>query len=131
MRHYFALVHKEEDSAYGVQFPDVSGVFSAADTADEIVPQAIEALRLYAEDMPLPEPSSHARLLERSDVKVELSKGAFLVQVPLIENDTAVVRANVSFERGLLRAIDEAAAARGLTRAAFLAQAARREIETA
>jgi metal-responsive CopG/Arc/MetJ family transcriptional regulator len=62
---------------------------------------------------------------------VELSKGAFLVQVPLIENDTAVVRANVSFERGLLRAIDEAAAARGLTRAAFLAQAARREIETA
>lgn len=129
MRHYFALVHKDEDSAFGVQFPDVVGVFSAADTADKIVPNAIEALRLYAEDAELPEPSSHADILHRSDVRQELAKGAFLVQVPLIETDTAVVRANVSFERGLLRAIDEAAAARGLTRAAFLASAARKEIE--
>lgn len=129
MRHYFALVHKDEDSAFGVQFPDVEGVFSAADKAEKIVPNAIEALRLYAEDAELPEPSSHADILRRPDIKEELAKGAFLVQVPLIETDTAVVRANVSFERGLLRAIDEAAAARGLTRAAFLASAARKEIE--
>jgi predicted RNase H-like HicB family nuclease len=129
MRHYLALVHKEEDSAFGVQFPDIEGVFSAADSAEEILPQAIDALRLYAEDANLPEPSSHADILRRPEVRKELSQGAFLVQVPLIETDTAVVRANVSFERGLLRAIDETAAARGLTRAAFLASAARKEIE--
>jgi len=41
------------------------------------------------------------------------------------------VRENVTFERGLLRAIDEAAKDRSLTRSAFLANAARREIEGA
>lgn len=41
------------------------------------------------------------------------------------------MRVNVTFERGLLRAIDEAAKDRSLTRSAFLANAARREIEGA
>ena len=53
----------------------------------------------------------------------------YAIAIPLIDNDTAVVRANVTFERGILRAIDAEAKARGLTRAAFLASAARREIE--
>jgi len=56
-------------------------------------------------------------------------QGSIILAIPLIENDTAVVRANVSFERGLLRAIDEEAKGPGLTRAAFLAQSARKEIE--
>jgi len=38
------------------------------------------------------------------------------------------VRVNVTVERGLLNQIDEAAGARGLTRSAFLAQAAREKI---
>ncbi|TIP86280.1 MAG: CopG family transcriptional regulator, partial [Mesorhizobium sp.] len=52
-----------------------------------------------------------------------------LVSVPLIDNDSAVVRANVTFERGVLRAIDMAARERGITRSAFLSSAARKEIE--
>ncbi len=47
----------------------------------------------------------------------------------MIEADTAVVRANVTFERGMLRAIDEAARRLGVTRSAFLASAARDKIE--
>ncbi|WP_244742034.1 type II toxin-antitoxin system HicB family antitoxin [Mesorhizobium sp. L-8-10] len=31
MRHFFALVHKEAESAYGFQLPDLPNVFSAAD----------------------------------------------------------------------------------------------------
>lgn len=131
MRHYFALVHKDADSAYGVQFPDLPGVFSAADEQDAIVANAIEALRFAAEDGDLPAPATHAEIVAREEIRAELAKGAYLVSVPLIENDTAIVRANVTFERGLLRAIDEEAKARGLTRAAFLASAARKEIEAA
>ena len=130
VRHYFALVHKDADSAFGVQFPDIGGVFSAADDADEIVPNAIEALRHYAEDRALPQPSDHAAIVARDDVRAALAEGAYLISVPLIDNDTEIVRANVTFERGMLRAIDTAAKERGLTRAAFLASAARREIET-
>jgi HicB_like antitoxin of bacterial toxin-antitoxin system len=37
-------------------------------------------------------------------------------------------RANISLDRGLLEAIDQAAATRGLTRSAFLASAAREKI---
>lgn len=129
MRHYFALVHKDEESAFGVQFPDISGVFSASDKAEHLVGNAVEALRLYAEDSELPEPSGLTDLLAKEGIRAELASGAFLISVPLIDNDTAVVRVNVTFERGLLRAIDDTAKTRGITRAAFLASAARREIE--
>ncbi len=50
------------------------------------------------------------------------------MQVPYIPADTTPARVNVSIERGLLRAIDEAAKERNMTRSAFLASAARRAI---
>jgi predicted RNase H-like HicB family nuclease len=129
MRYYFALVHKDADSAYGVQFPDLPGVFSAADEQGEIIAKAAEALQLSAEDENMPAPSTHEAIVARAEVRAELANGAYLIQVPLISNDTTVVRANVSFERGMLEAIDATAKARGMTRAAFLANAARHEIE--
>jgi predicted RNase H-like HicB family nuclease len=126
---YLALVEKDENSAFGMRFPDIPGVFSAADNQDGIVPNAVEALQLWAEDMPLPPSSPHEDVVARADVREALAVGAYLISVPLIDNDTAVVRANVTFERGMLRAIDAAARSRGVTRSAFLASAARREIE--
>ena len=130
MKTYLALVEKDRDSAFGVRFPDLPAVFSAADMQEEIVANAIEALQLWAEDMPLPDPSSHADVISRADIRDALAVGGYLISVPFIDNDTAVVRANVTFERGVLRAIDAAARERGITRSAFLASAARREIET-
>lgn len=129
MRTYLALVEKQEDSAFGVRFPDIPGCFSAADEQNDVVANAVEALQLWAEDMPMPPPSSHDQILEMEGVRSALASGSYLVAVPLIENDTAVVRANVTFERGVLRAIDKVAQERGLTRSAFLADAARKEIE--
>jgi predicted RNase H-like HicB family nuclease len=130
MRAYFAIVHKDRDSAYGVSFPDLSGVFSAADEEKDIIANAMEALELYAEDAELPEPSTIESVVARPEIREELAAGAFIVRVPLLDNDTRVVRANVTFEAGMLRAIDETAQRRGLTRSAFLASCARKEIET-
>ncbi len=129
MHYYIAVVHKDEDSAFGAHFPDLPGCFSAADTLDEIVPKAAEALALYAEDTVLPDPRSLDALRKDKDVAAHLAHGAMLVAVPHIENDARVERANISMEAGLLRAVDAAAKSRNLTRSAFLAQAARREIE--
>ncbi|PYE29224.1 putative RNase H-like HicB family nuclease [Rhizobium sp. PP-WC-2G-219] len=129
MRSYLAIVHKDPDSAFGVSFPDMPSVFSAADAEEDLIIHAIEALRLFAEDEPLPEPSTVEAILKREDIRTELAEGAFLIRVPLIEDDTRVVRANVTFEAGTLRAIDETAARRGLSRSAFLASCARKEIE--
>lgn len=129
MMSYYALVHKDEGSAFGVSFPDLPAVFSAAETEDEIVANAIEALRLWAEDEPLPTPSSLEAIRKDSDVRQALEEGAFLVRIPVIDNDARVVRANVTFEAGLLRAIDETARKRGVSRASFLANAARKALE--
>lgn len=131
MRSYLAIVHKDAGSAFGVSFPDLPQVFSAADAEEDLIQNAIEALRLWAEDEPLPVPSPIEAVLGRVEVREELAEGAFLIRVPLIEDDTRVVRANVTFEAGTLRAIDEAAARRGLSRSAFLASCARKEIESA
>lgn len=128
MAHYMALVHKEKNSAFGVQFPDVPGCFSAADEMDDLVANATEALSLWAEDETPPKPRSHAQIMADRAIAAELKKGAFLVSVPLILNDTRVVSANISLERGVLKAIDEAAKRRKLTRSAFLAMAAKQEL---
>jgi predicted RNase H-like HicB family nuclease len=131
MKYFIAIIHKDADSAFGIGFPDLPCVFSAADEESDLTANAIEALRLWAEDEPLPEPSAYEDVISRDDVRQQLSGGAFLIRVPFIENDSRIVRANVTFEKGMLDAIDMAARERGLTRSAFLASAARREIEAA
>ena len=128
MTYYIGLVHKEKDSAFGVQFPDVPGCFSASDDMDHVVSNATEALSLWAEDSTPPVPRSIEEIISETDIAADLAAGAFLISVPLTENDTRVVSANISMERGMLKAIDSAAKRRKLTRSAFLAQAARNEI---
>jgi predicted RNase H-like HicB family nuclease len=119
MTHYIALVHKDPDSAFGVQFPDIPGCFSAADNMDDLISNATEALSLWAEDEVPPQPRSHEAILSDKDITAELASGAFLISVPLVTNDTRVVSANISLERGVMKAIDEAAKRRKLTRSAF------------
>jgi predicted RNase H-like HicB family nuclease len=129
VRYYIAVVHKDEGSSFGASFPDVPGVFSAADDMADLVPNAAEALGLAAEDAALPAPRPLEEVRRDSQVAAELARGAFLVAVPFIENDARIVRINVSMDYGMVKAIDTAATARKLTRSAFLAQAARHEIE--
>jgi predicted RNase H-like HicB family nuclease len=129
MRHYFAWVEQEGESAYCTQFPDLPHVFSAADEQENVIREACDALRLAAQDSVLPLPSDHASILKREEVRAALAKGAYLIQVPLIEIGTEVVRANITLERAMLDAIDFAAKGRGMTRSAFMVNAARHEIE--
>jgi predicted RNase H-like HicB family nuclease len=128
MRYYIGVVHQDGDSAYGVHFPDVPGCFSAADEMDDLLTNASEALSLHLEDEPLP----HARSLDtvRADeeVKRDLAEGAFLLAVPFIQLSGRTTKANITMDAGLLTAIDYTAKERGLTRSAFLADLARREI---
>ena len=84
MKSYLALVEKTGDSAFGVQFPDIPGCFSAADEEKDIVPNAVEALQIWAEDMPVAEPSSHEATISIPEIRTALSRGAYLVSVPLV-----------------------------------------------
>lgn len=129
MTQFIAVVHKDSDSAFGVHFPDIPGCFSASDDIDDLIKNAMEALELYFEDedMDIPKPSNIEQIQDMA--KDDLALGAFLLAVPLIFNEGRLVKANISLDAGMLKAIDETAAERRLTRSAFLTDAARKEIE--
>ena len=92
MKAYFALVEPGSPAqAYGIRFPDLPSVFSAADEESDVMPNAIEALQLWAEDEELPEPSTQTELVSRSEVREALSTGCYLIAVPLIATDAAIV----------------------------------------
>lgn len=126
MRQFIAVVHKDEDSAFGVSFPDLPGCFSAADDWADVIPQAMDALDLWFEDEPMVEPRALDQV--QGEVAGEIADGAVLVVVPYIEADARVVRVNITMERGLLNAIDKVAKSKGVNRSAFLAAAARKEM---
>jgi predicted RNase H-like HicB family nuclease len=128
MRYYHAVVHKDEDSAFGVHFPDLPGCFSAADRMEDIIPNATEALALWFEDGKADAYPSPVEVV-RTQVAGDLAEGAFLVMIPWIGRSSGPARVNISMDRSILAAIDSAAALRKLTRSAFLAEAARNEIE--
>ena len=124
---YHAVVHKDEDSAWGVHFPDLPGCFSAADDLADVQANASEAVMLYLEGEKAPEPSAIEKI--RDMAADDLAEGAFLLAVPYVYVSNRPQRINISIDRGVLDAIDAAAASRKLTRSAFLTEAARNEIE--
>jgi predicted RNase H-like HicB family nuclease len=130
MRNYFAVVHKEEDSAFGIYFPDLRGCFSAGDTEDEALANARIALRLYAEDAEdLPEPRGAADLRQDEEVRKELDQGAFLIVVPVVIADRKE-RYNLMLDRSLVSAADQEAKVAGVNRSEFVAQALARHLKS-
>ncbi|WP_016746030.1 type II toxin-antitoxin system HicB family antitoxin [Rhizorhabdus wittichii] len=127
MKYFYAVVHKDEDSAYGVHFPDLPGCFSAADDLEDVVPNAIEAMELWLEDQA--EPAASSVIAIREQAAEDLAEGAFLIAVPRMTTSGKLTRVNLSLDMGTLAAIDTAARDRKLTRSAFLAEAARNEIQ--
>ena len=57
---YPAYIHKDENSAYGVTFPDFPGCFSAADDLADLPRLAQEAVEVHfeGEDMDIPAATS-------------------------------------------------------------------------
>ena len=87
MPHYIALIHKEEDTCFGVSFPDVRGVITTGDTLDEAIRRASEVLAFSAESWeedtgaPFPQPRSIDAL--RNDPEfLQDSEGAIIVAIP-------------------------------------------------
>lgn len=122
MQYYFAIVHKDEGSAYGVEFPDLPGCFSAADDLGDVVANATDAIALWMEDQAEPAASSLEQVC--AGAAEALAAGAFIVAVPHIAPSGKLSRINLSLDSGVLAAIDVAAGQRRQTRSAFMADAA-------
>ncbi|MCA3595034.1 MAG: type II toxin-antitoxin system HicB family antitoxin [Methylobacterium sp.] len=87
MAHYIAMVHKENDSCYGVSFAEFPGQITAADSLDEAVERASSLLSFIADgwetgDGPFPEPRTIDELRKDPEF-LEDSAEAILIAVPL------------------------------------------------
>lgn len=131
--HYVAFLHDDDQPGFGISFPDFPGCVSDGDTVDDALRRGTEALAFHVEGMttdgePIPPPRSLQNIKADESI-VECRDGATIAFVPLILDNGSRHRINVSLDFGLLRAIDEEARRRGMTRSAFLSSATRNEIE--
>ena len=121
MANYIALIRKEAESDFGVDFPDFPGCITAGSTVDEAKDMAVEALTLHIEGMvedgdDIPAPSDLEAVMSDRDTRDTV---AFLVSTP---EEDKTVRVNLTFRQSTLAAIDRNAARRGKSRSAYLAE---------
>jgi predicted RNase H-like HicB family nuclease len=130
MTDYVGIIDQSKGN-WGVRFPDLPGCYGAGASADAAIRDAASAAREWiehqsGEGLAPPQPRALDEILTSGDIDVAAGEAAVLISVIVDEGRT--VRANVTFDAGLLGAIDAAASERGLTRSAFLASAAREKI---
>ena len=122
---YPALIRKDRDSDFAVEFPDFPGCVSAAPNLDEALRLAEDALRFHADGMledgeAIPAPTPLERILESAE-----AQGAAAYLVRLMPKKGRAVRVNITLDENLLADIDAATREQGMTRSGFLADAAR------
>lgn len=134
MARYIAIIDYDADTKkYGAYFPDAPGCTAMGATEEQVVADATDALADWAGDVAadgndLPTPRTYAQLLKSREFP-ELGKGGMVATIPLVLELGRLSRANISMDAGILAAIDEEAARRGVTRSSFLASAAREKIK--
>jgi predicted RNase H-like HicB family nuclease len=132
MARYGAIVDGKRGD-YGVVIPDLPGCTAMGRTVDEALANAAGAARAWAEvalsdGLKIPKPRPLETLRNDPAVIAEIAEGGTLALISVVLDSGRPAKANLSLDAGLLEAIDEAAAAKGLTRSAFLASAAREKI---
>ena len=84
MAHFVGVADKQPESAWGIWFPDVPGCTSAADTFDDLFPNACQALEFHLEDLEAPLPRPVEEIMKLQDVRDDIDRGAVLLMVPLL-----------------------------------------------
>lgn len=124
MTAYVALLRKQHDSDYGVDFPDFPGCITAGKTLEDARRMATEAVQLHVEGMiedgeAIPAPSQLDEIM--ADHR---HRDAVAVLVDVAVRRPAV-RVNISLPTDLLEAIDRVSG----NRSRFLAEAAREKLQ--
>ena len=126
---YYVGILDGSDNIWGVRIPDMPGCVGGGTTPEAAIAEAVAALRdvvahKRSGGFAVPAASGMAQILASHEIEA----GESTVMLPLLVDAGCTVRANLTFDAGLLEASDAAAAMRGVTRSAFLASAARDKI---
>jgi predicted RNase H-like HicB family nuclease len=117
---------------YGIRIPDLPGCYGGGKTPEEAIADVMSAARDWishqaVKGVEAPKPRSMSQILKSETIDPMQNEVAVIV--PVILDAGRTVRASLTFDAGLLAAIDAEANKRGLTRSAFLASAARERLE--
>ncbi|MDR2173070.1 MAG: type II toxin-antitoxin system HicB family antitoxin [Burkholderiales bacterium] len=127
---YPAYVHKDADSAWGVTLPDFPGCFSGSDGLEGLPAAIQEAVEVYfeGEAIDIPTPSTPEQWADD-----ERFQGGYwmLVNLDTSRINARAIRLNISLPERLVKEIDTFARSHHLSRSAFLARAAEREMSIA
>jgi predicted RNase H-like HicB family nuclease len=131
MGNYIGLIHKDAASDYGVSFPDFPGLVTAGTTLDDARAMAEEALAFHIEGLvedgeAIPEPSGLEAVMADA-----ANRDAVAILVAVRTAASKAVRVNVTLPDDILQQIDRFAESHGLTRSGFLADAAKKAMQTA
>ncbi|MFW5498662.1 MULTISPECIES: type II toxin-antitoxin system HicB family antitoxin [unclassified Maridesulfovibrio] len=128
MASYYAVIHKDDGSDYGVSFPDFPGCISAGVTLEEAEVMAKEALDLHVDGMKEDGEDIPAPNLDFKGIYEEYSRDEDFHSLMLINIPEKIkrVRVNISVPEQDLKFIDTVADKYGMDRSAFLVLAAKK-----
>ena len=122
---YPVVIHKDDDSDYGVTVPDLPGCFSAGESLDEALVQVVEAIECHIEGLMLDnEAIPLQRPIEEHRQNPDYADGLWaLVTVDLSKLSGKAKRINITLPERLVAIMDRYASAHGETRSGLIAQA--------
>lgn len=123
MKTYPVVIHKDQDSDFGVTVPDIPGCFSAGSTVSEALNNAVEAISGHLECLAKDgESIPKAEELEEyiNDPKYANAYLKTVVSVDLTKISNEIERVNITLPKWLISAIDRTEP----NRSRFLAESA-------
>lgn len=127
---YPVIIHKDEDTGFGVTIPDIPGCFAYGDTQEEAIANIQEAVELYYDGENVSEPPHPSQMkdLLNSDLYTRDSF-LYLAHIDFAFLAPKTQRINITVPKYKLVRIDRAAKARGVSRSAFFVDSAERQIK--
>ncbi len=122
---YPVVIHKDENSDYGVTVPDLPGCFSAGETVEEALVNAQEAAECHIEGILIDSgPIPVATTIEGHQDNPDFKNGIWaIIEVNLSKLSLKSKRVNITMPERLLNSLDYFAKKHGETRSGILAQA--------
>lgn len=131
MTHYVGVLDGS-GKTFGIRIPDLPGCYGAGSSPETAIADAISAAREWmahhlGKGGAQPKARNVEQFLKAGDI--DAGNNEVAVMIPVVLDAGRTVRANLTFDAGLLEAIDAEAQKRGLTRSAFLSSAARERLQ--
>lgn len=121
---YPVIVHKDENSIFGITVPDLPGVFAFGETLDMALGDIQGVVEEYFDGAAAGDVAAPSRLETVLSQDIAQGGAVMLVDIDFGFMDKTTVPVNISMPLYMRNRIDHYAKARGLSRSAYMVKAA-------